>query len=467
MLFSFCIFTIYITSFFLPSTTSQILLYSFILFKTLKLLLAHFFEIDIACAEDISPFNNSQKNNRSHIVACTITDKIELKPDFMKTLEHKFFENALSKKFKKILHFKYGLSYWSYAKEFNFHNHIEIFDKKIIKKELDDIMAKHSNEIQFEDSYPNWKILIFINYDENESAILFKVHHGLADGVALMNFLLCSSENKEVVLPKLSKKTFLQEIFFYITIIYSFIVLCFKLLSKKADRNNFKKEALTGLKSCFVSEPIDINKIKKYAKENHVKINDILIALFSKSLYSYHEKTFHTELEEFNILIPVSLRNSQTKIRELNNRIVFLSSSLLFHESSLPFESYVQEYHKVLNYLKNSNEVYIQELAAELICNLFPRHIFYLFYDLFEKKHSCIFTNLPGPQTEINILGIGNAKRIFFAVNSVCKIPLTINIISYKDDLVVTCFADESSHINCEELMGNFKGYCEKYILNE
>lgn len=428
--------------------------------------MTHFFEIDLACAEDISPYN-SQKNNRSHIVVCTIMDKIEMSRDFIKNLEIKFFENALSQKFKKILHFKYGLSYWSYAKEFNFQNHVEIIHTKLIKKELFEIISKHANEIQFEEGRPNWKIIIFLNYYQKESAILFKVHHGLADGVALFNFFLSSNENKEIVLPKFGKKAFFHDFFFYMTIFYSLILLLFKLFSKKTDKNNFKEEALSGVKSCFVSEAIDMNKVKNFAKKNNVKINDILIALFSKSLQNYHEKIFHTKLEEFNLLIPVSLRNPQDHLRELNNRIVFLSTALLFHESSLPFENYVKEYHRMLNHLKNSNEVYIQELGAEIICNLFPRQMFYSFYNMLEKKHSCIFTNLPGPQSEINILGIGNAKKIFFVVNSVCKIPLTINIISYKDEIIVTCFADDSSHINCEELMEEFKEYCEKYILNE
>lgn len=83
-----------------------------------------------------------------------------------------------------------------------------------------------------------YRIWIVPNYSENESAIIIKVHHCMADGLGFASFLLSVSDDYDMrSLPALKPLPLWKRLF--VNLAFPFITppQCFKILTKVKDRN--------------------------------------------------------------------------------------------------------------------------------------------------------------------------------------------------------------------------------------
>ena len=415
MLFIYSGFLICILNFFFELSIYYLFPITIIIFFLTKFLLSSFFDITIATALDASVSIEIPQNSSYIVSCCTIDEKINVVA-VMKQIKERAFIHPYYEKLKKIYCNKFGIYYWKKVKNFNIDDHIEVLNNVFPDYDsLYKFMGSHVSDIKFEKTKPNWKIFIVANFLNNQSALIMKIHHGISDGLSLMNYLLILGDTKEYQLLHIPKIKYWQWIFIYLMGFLDMLKFIKKIFTKKIDNNCFKENALTGKKNCYCTPTMDLKIIKTYAKTLGVSINDILMGLLAKTLRNYHNRKFNKDLKEFSLMIAASLIPMPKKgdINPLCNNVNILSENLYFDEPHDTFSHYIKQCHLVFKHMKSSYSIYYQHLCAELNYLFFPMKTMQYNLELLTNSHTAAYTSVPGPTTPISIFGY-DVKELFF-----------------------------------------------------
>ncbi len=134
-----------------------------------------------------------------------------------------------------------------------------------------------------------YKTIYVPDFNETESAFIFKAHHTFADGLALIT-LTCNLQDNyhKTQLPAMRKLAFLEKVYLCFALPFSMILVSLKLICKKSDNNAIHNgKPLTGIKRSSISKDIMLDALKTKSKDLGVTINDILMTLTSISIKEY------------------------------------------------------------------------------------------------------------------------------------------------------------------------------------
>ncbi len=145
---------------------------------------------------------------------------------------------------------------------------------------------------------------------------MFKIHHSLADGIAivLMNTIL--TDNPDVKdFPRITTRlSILQQIGMYLTlplnILYChYVIFCVMPVQVNGFISSQNKEKLTPIKNACFSPDISIEMLKARAKEQGGTLNDVLMTVLSLSFSQYlKEYTDDKKTKQLWMSCPFSLR---------------------------------------------------------------------------------------------------------------------------------------------------------------
>ena len=145
---------------------------------------------------------------------------------------------------------------------------------------------------------------------------MFKVHHSLADGIAivLMNSLL--TDNPDVKeFPRITARiSVLQQIGMYLilplNILYcTYMIFCVMPVQLNGFISSQNKDKLTPVKNACFSPDIPIEMLKALAKEQGGTLNDVLMTVLSLSFSQYlTEYTSDKTTKQLWMSCPFSLR---------------------------------------------------------------------------------------------------------------------------------------------------------------
>ena len=458
MIFVYCL----IVSFLLKLQFS----YGFLAFFTLtvalfwltRFILFRVFDIEIASASDMGT-NIETPVNAAYIVSCcTIEDGLDI-PYILSKIKERAFIHPCYNKLKKIYKTRFGVCFWQPVPKFFLDEHIEIIDKKFSSyDEVYEFMTHHVAHDPFPKDIPNWKIFILPNMPDNYGGLMMKIHHGLADGLSLMSYLLMLGESKKYEQVKIPKIRSWQWIMIYVLGFFEMIKFIKKLNAKKPDNNRFRQIKLSGKKNCYKSDSFDLNTLKTYAKTLDVSINDVLLALMAKSLRNYHIKKFNEDLDEFAIMIAASLvpMPKNNEIHPLGNNVNVLIESLYFDNPNDSFADYVKKCHKVFKHLKSSYVIYFQQLASEFSYLFMTPGMLKKSLDQLTGVHSAVYTSVPGPTTAISLFG-HDVKDLFFFVTANAEAALLFNVLTYNNRFSFAGMADNATGVDCKVLIKEFE----------
>lgn len=395
-------------------------------------------------------------NSSQIVVCCTFAEKIN--EDFVVSqIKNRVFIHKYYEKLQKIYVSKYGLHYWKKTSNFSLDDHIEILDVQFSKyDEILEFMNKHVSEIKFARDIPPWKIFIAKNLHDNQSAIIFKIHHSIADGLSIMSFILNLGDSKEYGLIKIPKITSWEWIFIYFSAFFQIFIFFKDLFSRRTNDNSFKSEKLTNKKNSYCSSSLDLKSIKNYSIENGISVNDVFLTLLSKALNNYHKRKFNKNLDNFSLMVAASVlpMPSRNIKYPLTNNVSFLVQDLSFEDSE-KFVETAKFYHESLKNSKSSSTIYLQKYGGELIFNFTHSSLYKFIMNYITSLHSMIYTSVPGPTTEISLFNY-NVKDICFIVSTIGQVKTIINLFTYNNKFSFACFTDDSTGINCKELVGEF-----------
>ncbi len=346
-------------------------------------------------------------------------------------------------------------------------------------------------------SKPLWQFHFIEEYEEG-SAIVVRLHHCIADGMALMFLLLAMADftadapllkGSDTSEPKKKKRRKLLG--GGISVIAQRASKTVKLTRSTAqfikkerdavlaDRGHLLDIAMTGVDGAMAVgrlllrpsdpktiyrgklgvrkqglwiEPLPLADIKTIKNGTGTTVNDVLVTALTGGLRHYMlERGESVEGINFRAAIPVNLRKPD-EMETLGNKfgLVFLSLPIGIED---PLER-LQEVHKRMAKLKDSPEA-TASLGILSALGLSPKDVQAGMVGMVAAKATAVMTNVPGPPIPLYMAG-GKIKSLMFWVPQAGRVSLGLSIISYAGKVMMGVVVDSNLITNPDKILDGF-----------
>jgi WS/DGAT/MGAT family acyltransferase len=207
---------------------------------------------------------------------------------------------------------------------------------------------------------PPWQFTVIDGY-RGGSAVIARLHHAIADGMALIHVLKSLGDGSDRVSAPEDESELIDDepsrMRSFWANMGSVFASLFKFAFTGSDRKSQLRGRLSEQKRVDWSSPIDLKQLRKTAISYSASINDVLLAAFAGGLRRYLERTRQlTEDFELRALVPVNLRHRHDKpglgnrfglvilslpvgLRRLADRVAEINQRMLRMRSSMEAES--------------------------------------------------------------------------------------------------------------------------------
>lgn len=320
---------------------------------------------------------------------------------------------------------------------------------------------------------PLWQFHLVERY-QGGSAVVARIHHCYADGIALVQVLLSLTDTsressaasrldkawlKEQAAPvarrvgamerymKLGGKAFEQGMAMMQD--PSLATLLAKeggeiarelvhALALPDDPPSLLRGRLGVSKRVAWAEPLDLEEVKAVGRACNCTVNDVLMAAAAGALRGYmRERGEALDGLSLRATVPVNLRPLE-HARKLGNHFGLVFLDLPVGEAN-PLRR-LQRVAECMNQLKQSRQAIVAYgLLAAL--GIAPPPVQELALELFSRKASAVATNVPGPQQPLYMAGC-TLREIMFWVPQTGSIGLGLSILSYRGKVHFGLIAD-------------------------
>lgn len=181
------------------------------------------------------------------------------------------------------------------------------------------------------------------------------------------------------------------------------------------------------------TEPLDLTLVKRIAHDHGASVNDVLLAAVSGALREYL-RLHGGAVSEIQAIVPFNLRPLNEPVpRELGNRfgLVFLPLPVGVSGS---YRRLV-EVHQRMDRIKHSRDAPVSYGLIGAI-GLTPPQVERRVVDLFTGKGTAVMTNVPGPRRTVYLAGVPVKTVLVWAPTS-GHIGMSVSIFSYRDKVTV------------------------------
>jgi diacylglycerol O-acyltransferase len=320
-------------------------------------------------------------------------------------------------------------------------------------------------------SRPLWRYDFIENY-EGGSAIIMRIHHCIADGIALVGVMLSMTDLEAdapwaeppptrtkrtppdhadpwmALLDPVSHATMAA---FGLTSRFlhgdfnpmshpdqafnlgkhgvGFATELAKLLAMPVDSPTRFKGKTTCVKRVAWCEPIPLADVKAIGKMLGCSVNDVLLSAVAGALRSYLR--LHgdpVDDVEIRAMVPVNLRTDKD-VGKLGNRFGMVTLLLPLHESN-PFTR-LFEVKKRMTAMKGSYQPPLTMLLLG-VAGVAPKIVQEKFLDMLANRASAVMTNVPGPKQPLYLAG-SRMDQVMFWVPQSGDIGIGVSILSYNN----------------------------------
>ncbi len=221
------------------------------------------------------------------------------------------------------------------------------------------------------------------------------------------------------------------------------------------------KERLGTRKQAAWAEPLDLNEVKAVSKAFGCTVNDVLIAAVTGAFRDYMISVGDDPetLQDIRATVPVNLRPLEHAL-ELGNHfgLVFLSLPLSMDN---PLERLYAVNERMVE-LKTSKQAAVT-LGFLGALGMGPSALQKPVLDLLSQKATVVLTNVPGPQKPLYLAG-SRMKEMMFWVPQNGNIGLGISILSYNGKVFFGLISDYRLLPNPSEVINRFSKEFEKLL---
>ena len=421
------------------------------------------------------------------------------------------FKRTLAERFLAFRRFRQravdlgGQAFWEFDKDFDLNWHVRrvALPGKATKEELEEYVSQLASS-PLDKSKPLWQFHIVENY-RGGSALVSRIHHCYADGIALVQVLLSLTDttDKPEVFGKPEKArlkteggTVLQRLLeparHGLDQIKSLGEQAFEgfigyakdpqraygLVKSGAEEvGDIVSELATALtlpddpitlfrgplgvsKRVAWCEPISLELVKTIGKALDCTVNDLLMACAAGALREYLIEEGECPLTGIRATVPVNLRPLE-HTKKLGNHFGLVFLDLPVHEAN-PVAR-VKIVRDCMQKLKGSRQAIVSfGLLAAL--GLGPSVVQKPALEMFSRKASAVATNVPGPQVALYLAGSKICEQMFW-VPQTGSIGMGISILSYNGQVYFGLITDAKNVPVPDRIVQRFKPELEKLLL--
>jgi WS/DGAT/MGAT family acyltransferase len=216
-----------------------------------------------------------------------------------------------------------------------------------------------------------------------------------------------------------------------------------------------------GRKVVAWSEPLPLGEVKAIGKGLACSVNDVLLACVAGAIGEYlRDKGDDPTGQEIRAMVPVNLRPLE-KAWQLGNRFG-LAPLVLPIGVANPIER-VYEVHRRMAQLKGSYQPLLA-FAVLAISGLFVKPVQDAVTGMFAKKATAVMTNVPGPAVPLKFLG-STLRQTMFWVPASGDIGMGVSILSYGGGVQFGLVTDEGLCPDPQAIIDRFAPEFERLLL--
>jgi diacylglycerol O-acyltransferase len=201
------------------------------------------------------------------------------------------------------------------------------------------------------------------------------------------------------------------------------------------------------------SEPVSLATVKRAGRAMDATINDVLVAAVAGSV-GRHLRRRGDAVDELHALVPFNLRPLDEPLpRELGNRFGLLLLSLPVGIED-PVER-VRAVQDTMGAIKRSHEGAIAYGILSAIGHT-PQRVERLLVDFFSAKGTMVLTNVPGPRATVTLAGTPLRGVLIWAPCS-GSVGMSVSVFSYAGKVTVGFLVDDALVDDPQELADDFR----------
>ena len=348
---------------------------------------------------------------------------------------------------------------------------------------------------------PLWRFDLIEDY-EGGSAIVVRIHHSIADGMALVGVILSLTDasphaaaQAPVTLEEEAPEADELPIGLLETVAQTLssvlgrgselggmardlvsdrdrlaaygwhgvglVTELIKLLAMPPDSATSLKGTTSTIKRVAWSDPIPLAEVKAVCTALGCSVNDVLLSSVAGALRAYfQQKGESVEGVEVRAMIPVNLRTAQDE-GTLGNRFGLGTLLLPLHEGN-PFARLFLVRER-MNELKGSYQPALT-LGILAAVGMAPKIVQEEFLDILAAKASTVMTNVPGPKQPLYLAG-SRLEHCMFWVPQSGNIGIGLSILSYNDEVQFSLITDRHFVPDPQTIVPLFAAEFEKLLL--
>lgn len=352
-------------------------------------------------------------------------------------------------------------------------------DAAVLQQVVADLMAQ-----PLERSRPLWDLYLFDGYGPG-CAVVTRMHHAIADGIALSRVMLGLTDEADVRAaahlaepetrrsPLPLEGTLRETARFARGVLHEAAetllhpahladlaregrddaaALATFLLSPN-ERRHALHDALGTTQSASWSRPLSLARIRGIARERHATINDVLVACVAAAVRDELWRRGE-QPEDVHAMVPFNLRPLDEPLpRDLGNRFGLVLLALPVGVSDP--EERVAEAHRRMVAIKRSRQGAVSYGILGAMGHA-PAAVEAVGVDLFSGKATMVLTNVPGPREPVYLAGVRLRGVLGWAPCS-GAVGMSVSIFSYDGEVTVGFMVNGRLIDDAAELVAAFE----------
>lgn len=293
---------------------------------------------------------------------------------------------------------------------------------------------------------PLWQMQLIPQFAPGLSAAVFRIHHCMADGIAMIPVMFSIMDRDDPAIEKFANPT--VEVGagksgrskWKVRLAASLAggpTLVAKMLALK-DKSLLHGPECVGEKRVAWSGEIDLEVVKEVKNALGATVNDVLMACVAGAFERYALEQGGEELKRLRVSMPVNVRWPDEPMA-MENRF---ATVLLKLPTRIPdVRERVLATKRRMDRLKRSVEPMVMFGAQNVLLHLLPSRFGRRLVNFFGNKTTCVLTNVPGPQVPLSIAGRRVSGFVFW-VPQRDRIGIGISILSFSGAVRVGVIGD-------------------------
>ncbi len=352
---------------------------------------------------------------------------------------------------------------------------------------------------------PLWQLHLIEDYPDVEgrpgSAMIARIHHCIADGIALISVMLSITDGGKPP-PERAQKPDDEKDWLSDAVLKPITDVAIKAIGLYGDGVAKSMEALSKPQQLFGSvdmaltgaqvvkdvaalalmpddsptrlkgkpgtakrvawcEPIPLDEVRAVGKALGASINDVLLACAAGAIGGYlRGKGDDTTGQEIRAMVPVNLRPIE-KAHQLGNRFGLVPLVL-----PIGIANPVQRVYAVKRRMSELKGSYQPVLAFGVlaVAGLLIKPVQHALLNLFAKKATAVMTNVPGPKDPLKFCG-STLRQTMFWVPQSGDIGMGLSILSYGGGVQFGLITDSTLCPDPENIIAGFAPEFERLLL--